>query len=173
VTLLPLGNPPFAQEPHRLTRGPVAAEPTNEIQWPIPGRRSAHKVSLEERYNPRHPPTGPQSERRHGYRQFEPTRSRAARVQKQNATASFDDGLVRMTAQYRGYAACCKIEIEFGKIVKHVNELRLNPDQVTLGKAVGPASMVIVATDRPDRRDSSERLQNRRIADVATMNDQV
>jgi hypothetical protein len=80
---------------------------------------------------------------------------------------------MRMTAHDYSDTARLQIEVKFSKIVKHVDRLRLNLDQVVLEEAAGPSAMVIVAAYRANRRDSSKCFQNRGIADVAAMNDQI
>jgi hypothetical protein len=66
-----------------------------------------------------------------------------------------------------------RIEIELRKVVKNVNRMAANLDNVVCRKAARLRTLVVIATDRADGREGSECIQDCRVADVATMNDEV
>ncbi len=116
--------------------------------------------------------TGPQRKLRQGHRQFEPSRSGAAGVNKENSAALFDLRLVRVTI-YDRVQGIIRIEVEFREVVKNVDHVPAELNKVVCGKTAGPSPSVIIPTNRPDWRDSSERLQNCWVTDIAAMNDEI
>ena len=71
--------------------------------------------------------------------------------------------------EYRGV----RVKVELRQIMQDVDFMTVNFDDVVCGKTVRPGAYVVIAAHGSDGRDSSEQVQNRGIADVAAMNDEV
>src|SRR5216684_4267660 len=56
---------------------------------------------------------------------------------------------------------------------KGVDLMTVNFDDVVCGKTARPGAYIVIAAHGSDGRDASEHVQNRWIADVAAMNDEV
>ena len=80
---------------------------------------------------------------------------------------------MRVTKGNRGQTRSINIGVEFSEVVKDTNCASANLDQVLRRKAVRPPAPIIIAADCANRRKSLERLQDDRVADVTTMNDEV
>jgi hypothetical protein len=133
-------------------------------------RCPARQVEL---HNPGLTTTGPQDKCGDCHRQVEAPRTGAAGIDEENLAAMLDRRLVRMAADYGSIARGGRIEIELREVVKNVNRVAADLDNVECRKAASPRTLVVVAADRADRCEGSERVEDGWIADVATMNDQV
>jgi hypothetical protein len=72
---------------------------------------------------------------------------------------------------YRAKTCCGWIEIQFRQIVQHVHAMRPKFEDLGLWKACGPRTLIVIATNCADRRNSGQRIHYRRISDIPSMND--
>jgi hypothetical protein len=133
-------------------------------------RCPARQVKL---HNPGLTTTAPQGKCGQRHWQGEAPRTGAAGIDEENLAALLDRRLVRMAEDYSSEARGGRIEIELCEVVKNVNRVAADLDNVECRKAAGPRILVVVAADRADRSEGSERVEDGGIADVATMNDHV
>ena len=66
-----------------------------------------------------------------------------------------------------------RVKVELRQIMQDVDFMTVNFDDVVGGKTARPGAYVVIAAYGSDGRDASEHIQNRWIADVAAMNDEV
>lgn len=66
-----------------------------------------------------------------------------------------------------------RVKVELRQIMQDVDFMTVNFDDVVCGKTARPGAYVVIAAHGSDGRDASEHVQNRWIADVAAMNDEV
>jgi hypothetical protein len=66
-----------------------------------------------------------------------------------------------------------RVKVELRQIMQDVDFMTVNFDDVVCGKTAHPGAYVVIAAHGSDGRDASEHVQNRWIADVAAMNDEV
>jgi hypothetical protein len=83
------------------------------------------------------------------------SRTSTAGVNEQNFAALFNRRLVRVAGNYGGEARRGRIEIEFREVVKNVDRVAADLDNVVGRKAARPRTLVIIAADRADRREGS------------------
>ena len=107
------------------------------------------------------------------YRQREAARAGAARIDEKNLALLLDNGLVRVAGDDRGDAGGGGIEVELGEVVKDVNRVGADLDDVGGGEARSPRAPVVVAAYRAHGCKASQRLEHGGVADVATVNDEV
>lgn len=106
-------------------------------------------------------------------RQVEAPRSSAAGIDKESPAQFFDYRLVRMAGDDSRESRGSWIELELRQVMKDVDCVAANLDHIVCGKTATPSARVVIATHGSDRRNGSERVQNRWVADVAAMNDEV
>jgi len=80
---------------------------------------------------------------------------------------------VRVGGNYGGEAGSGRIEFELREFVKNVDRVAADLDNVVGRQASSPCTLVVIAAYRANRHEGSQRIQDGRIADVATMNDEV
>jgi hypothetical protein len=78
-----------------------------------------------------------------------------------------------MAEDYGGEARGGRIEIELREVVKNVDRVVSDLDDVVGQKAASPRTLIVIAADCANRCEGSERIKDAGIADVATMNDEV
>src|SRR5689334_5951129 len=83
-------------------------------------------------------------EEAHRDRQLETARSGAAGIDEQHAIAARNLWLVRVPRDDSGKARGCRIEIELGNIVQHVDVPAAKLDAFELSDARGPRTLVVV-----------------------------
>src|SRR5262249_11375351 len=110
---------------------------------------------------------------RYGNWQPKASRSCAARVQVQYAATRLDERNVRMPAHHHANVLSARIEVEFPKIVKHVDQHRLGLDNFAAGERVCPSAVVVIAAHGHNRSDRLQRFDHSRLADVASVENQV
>ena len=64
-----------------------------------------------------------------------------------------------------------RVQVELGEIVQHVNRHSADLELSALGYRARPALAIVIAAHRGHGRDLAQRLENRRIADIAAMDD--
>jgi hypothetical protein len=80
---------------------------------------------------------------------------------------------VRVARDDSGEPGSGRIEVEFRKVVKNVDRVGADFDNIAGRKLGSPSPPIIVAADRADRCKGSECVQDGWVADVAAMNDEV
>jgi ribosomal protein S16 len=80
---------------------------------------------------------------------------------------------VRMTGNDDAYSGGAGLDIEFREIVDHVDEYVTHSDQLRLPEAHRPRSRIVVASDRNQRRQEGELIENLGFADISAMDDVV
>lgn len=65
------------------------------------------------------------------------------------------------------------IEVELRQVVKHVNGVGADVDDVAGRKSASPSSLVVIPANGSKRREGSECIQDRWIAYITAMNDKV
>jgi transposase InsO family protein len=78
-----------------------------------------------------------------------------------------------MAGDDSGEASSGWIEVELREVVKDVDDVGADLDDVAGRKAGSPGAFVVVAADRAHRCKASERFQDGWVTDVATMNNEV
>src|SRR5262249_53584919 len=117
--------------------------------------------------------TRPQRKPCYSHRKFETPWSRAPGVYKENLAPLFDHRLVRVTKNHPTQTSGIRIELHFREVVKTLDVWAADLDHVVWRKSAAPPASIVVAANRTDRRNLSEALQNGRVADIATMNNEV
>jgi hypothetical protein len=116
---------------------------------------------------------GTYCERGNCSRQFEAPRSSTAGIDKENPAPFFDYRPMGMAGDDSRESRGMRIEVELRQVMKNVDFLAANLDDVVCGKTARPSAYVVIAAHSSDGRNASERVQNRWVADVAAMNDEV
>jgi len=116
---------------------------------------------------------GPYSESGNRYRKLKAARSRAARIDEENPALLSDHRLVRVTGYHSGEACGRRIEVKFREVMKDIDLVAANLNDVVGRKVASPTALVVVAADRVDRCDGSESFQDGGVTDVATVDDEV
>jgi hypothetical protein len=80
---------------------------------------------------------------------------------------------MRVTGHDSGEARGIRIEVEFQEVVKDIDRVAADLDDVVGWKVASPATLVVVAADRVDRCDGSESFQDGWVTDIATVNNEV
>jgi len=80
---------------------------------------------------------------------------------------------VRVAGNHGGEARGGRIEIEGREVVKNVDRVAADLDNVVGRKTVSPRTLVVVAADGVDRCGGSQRIEDGWSAHVGTMNDEV
>jgi hypothetical protein len=80
---------------------------------------------------------------------------------------------VRVTGDDGREASGIRIEVELREVVKDIDRVVADLDDVVCRKAGSPSALVVIAADRADRCKGSERFQDGWATDVATVNDEL
>jgi hypothetical protein len=104
---------------------------------------------------------------------MEPARPRAPRIDEEHASAFRAARLVRMPADDDVKSGCGWVQIEIVNVVKHVDVGRACFYDGCERQRGSPRFVVNVASDRNDRREKFERLEDFGLPDVPGMNNQV
>jgi len=107
------------------------------------------------------------------HRQIESPRSRASRVEEQDAAVFRAGRLVRMSAYDDMKSRGGGIEIERMNVVQYVNRCGIRLDDLGFGKSQRPRLHIHVSPHGKNRRQSFQRFEDFRIPHVARMDDQV
>lgn len=78
-----------------------------------------------------------------------------------------------MAGNYRGEARGGGIEFELRAVMKNIDGVVADLDNVVGRKVASPTTLVIIAANRADRCEGSKRIQDCWIANITTMNDEV
>jgi hypothetical protein len=77
---------------------------------------------------------------------------------------------MRVAEDYCAEARRARIEVELRDVMKDIDRKAANLDNVGARDATSPRPLVVIPSDRPNRRNGPERLQHGRLTDIATMN---
>ena len=81
-----------------------------------------------------------------------------------------------MTGDHRGplpAAGRPRYILQFGQVMQDAHRYASGRDDPKFRKLLRPIAMIVVAPYRKDRRDTSERLEHRRVADVTRVDDDI
>jgi len=78
-----------------------------------------------------------------------------------------------MPGEHRGEAGGRGLEIELREVMKHVEGVGADLDDVIGGKVRRPRTFVVVAADGANGSESTKRVQNRACTDVPAVADQI
>ena len=113
----------------------------------------------------------PDLHHRHADRQPEPPRPGRAGIEVENAAGPLDPGPVRVAGDDRPDPRLRRVAVELLAVVQHQDLLPGELDSDLLGIHARPVRRIHVASDRGDRRDPRQRLDDSGPADVAGMDD--
>ena len=107
------------------------------------------------------------------YRQGKAAGTGAARIDKENVVTPFGDRLVGMARNDDAKAGSNGIEGELCDVMQNMDRVSAYLDRVARRKADRPRALVVIAPNRAHRRKVSERFQHGRVADIASVNDEI
>src|SRR5207245_9369523 len=84
-----------------------------------------------------------------------------------------DQRLVRVTGYDSSEACGMRIEVKFREVVKYIDRVAADLNDVVVRKVASPTALIVIAADRVDRCDGSESFQDRRVTYVATVDDEI
>ena len=109
----------------------------------------------------------------HRHRQPESSRPRAPRIEIKHAILHLRPGRMRMPAHHHLKSRSFRFEIQLVQIVKNVDRDAACFEHIRDGNLAGPGVAINIATNRGNRRNLSQLLQNGWVTDVTRMNDVV
>src|SRR6266446_5115487 len=104
---------------------------------------------------------------------MESTRTCAPRIYVENAITLVACGFVRMTADNDFKSGCFWIQVQSVHIVEHINVRGSSFHYGCFWQRFRPFGSVNISTDRYYWSDLAERIQDVRIANIASVNDEI
>lgn len=104
-------------------------------------------------------------------RQLESPRARAARIEVKHSVARLLLGDVAVAANHDVESRSFRFQIELGQVVQHVDGRAAEFDDFGLRKLARPPTFIDVASDRGERRQRRQLLNDLGIANIACVDD--